>query len=395
MRQIRFIGIIFSEQDMHESKSESRVSDLLRELVAVDSQNPPGHEAEVAKVLREHLESHGISCISVGASERPNLIFSTGDMLQGPLVLHGHMDTVPIGSIEEWHHDPLGQMDGERFYGRGACDMKGPLAALAETMILYSQEHHNMPLLMLATSDEESGCSGAEEVAKSGVLKGVKYGVCAEPTGMSVLIGEKGMLWTRIVCRGRSAHGSRPELGVNAIELCIAALEVLKSEYYYEFDELMGSPTINIGLIRGGLKINVVPDRCEAHLDMRLVRGQDIDSVLVEMKAKIEAADLAENVKIEYIHGKPAVRTPPDAEIVRVSLDAVESVFGRRPVLRSSTFGTDCSVLQPKVGIINVICGPGSIEQAHQPEEYISLRELFASVDVYYRIARHFCNSGH
>ncbi len=377
---------------MQADKNESRISSILSELVAADSQNPPGNEAEVAKILREHLEPLGISCVSVGPPARPNLIFSTREEARGPLVLHGHMDTVPIGSMDAWHHDPFGQIDDDRFYGRGACDMKGPLAALAETMILYSQERHHVPLLMLVTSDEESGCSGAEAVAKSGILAGVEYGVCAEPTGMNVLIGEKGMLWTRVISRGRSAHGSRPEQGLNAIELCMDAIRVLQSEYYYEFDDLLGSPTLNVGLIHGGLKVNIVPDHCEAQLDMRLVKGQDIESVIAEMRAKLEAADLADNVKVEYIHGKPAVMTPPDAKIVGASLDAIERVFGRRPPLKASTFGTDCSVLQPKVGIVNVICGPGSIEQAHQAEEYINLRELFSSVDAYLLIARQICH---
>ena len=94
--------------------------------------------------------------------------------------------------------------------------------------------------------------------------------------------------------------------------------------------------------------------------------------------------------KVEYVHGKPAVVTPIDAEIVGVSLNSVESMTGKRPIPTAATFGTDCSVLQPKIGIINVICGPGSIEQAHQPNEFISLSQLYQSVTIYSEIARHF-----
>ena len=372
--------------------NQSRMLSLLRNLIATNSESPPGREAEVAKVLRNHMESHGIACESVGPSDRPKLIFSTVDEELGSLVLHGHMDTVPAGSPDAWAYDPFGAeiVDG-RMYGRGACDMKGPVTALTETLILYSEENHNLPLLMLATSDEESGCSGAEEVAKSGKLAGVKFGVCAEPTNLDVLVGEKGMFWSRVVATGKAAHGSRPHEGKNAIQFCTRALDVLTSQSYtFEPDELMGKPTFSVGIIKGGVKINVVPDHCEAHLDMRLSKGQTVESVLAEMNVHLAKAGLSECIEVEYIHGKPAVSTPRDAEIVRVSLDAVERVIGRRPVPTAATFGTDCSVLQPKIGVINVICGPGSIEQAHQPDEYIHIDEMFLAVDVYLQIARHF-----
>ena len=372
--------------------NEKRMLDLLRNLVSTNSESPPGREAEVAKVLRDHLEAYGISCTSVGPKDRPNLIFYSHEGMKGSLVMHGHMDTVPAGPRELWEYDPFGaEIIGSRMYGRGTCDMKGPVAALAETMILYAEQKHKQPLLMLATSDEESGCSGAEEVAKSGMLEGVSYGVCAEPTELNILVGEKGLSWSRIVATGKSAHGSRPEEGVNAIQLCIDALGIVAgSEYEFEEDDLMGVPTLNIGVVKGGVKINVVPDHCEIHLDMRTVKGQTPAGILAEMNSRLEKAGLADRVKVEYIHGKPAVLTPVDSEIVEVSKIAVEQVTGNSPALGAATYGTDCSVLQPEIGIINVICGPGSIKQAHQPNEFIEIDQLLQSVDVYMAIARQF-----
>ena len=366
---------------------KSRVLSLLKNLIATNSENPPGKEDEVAKILRNHLEAQGISCVSVGPSKRPNLIFSSHDGEKGELVLHGHMDTVPIGKRESWDYDPfVSEIVNGLLYGRGSCDMKGPVAALTEALILYTQEKHERPLLLLTTSDEESGCSGAEEVAKS-----VKFGVCAEPTSMQVLVGEKGMFWSKVVATGQSAHGSRPEEGVNAIQLCMDALRVLTNEPYpYEQDSLLGEPTINIGMISGGIKINVVAANCEAQVDMRTVKGQTPESLLDQMNERIYSIGLGEKVRVEYIHGKPCVITPEDSEIVTITQDEVERVTGIRKPLTSATYGTDCSVLQPKVGITNVICGPGSIEQAHQPNEYIDLEELYKSVDVYLGIARKF-----
>ena len=370
--------------------NQSRLLSLLKDLIATNSENPPGREDAVAKILRDHLESFGISCVSVGPSKRPNLIFSSHDGEKGELVMHGHMDTVPIGNPDSWAHDPFGSeiVDG-LLYGRGSCDMKGPVAALTETLILYTEEKHDKPLIVLTTSDEESGCSGAEEVAKSGKLKGVSYGVCAEPTDLQVLVGEKGIFWSKVVAEGKSAHGSRPEEGVNAISACIDAIRVITSEPYpYDKHELLGDPTLGIGMIQGGIKINVVAAHCEAQLDMRTVMGQTPENLLEQMNKRVEQAGLSDRVRVEYIHGKPAVVTPENTEIVQIAVDQVELVTGKRPILSSATYGTDCSVLQPKVGIMNVICGPGSIEQAHQPNEFINLDQLYQSVDIYLGIAR-------
>jgi succinyl-diaminopimelate desuccinylase len=372
--------------------NESRVLKLTKDLIATNSENPPGRELEVAKVLKQHMEDHGISCTSVGPRERPNLVFSSHEGELGDLVIHGHMDTVPTGPLENWTHKPFEpEVVNGRLYGRGACDMKGPVAALAEALILYTSERHRKPLVMLATSDEESGCSGAEEVAKSGILRGIKYGVCAEPTSLQVLVGEKGLFWSRLLAFGKSAHGSRPEEGVNAIQICMDALRVLTGEpYYFEEDHLLGTPTLSIGQISGGIKVNVVPDRCEATLDMRVVKGQTPESMLESMNQRLNEQGFGESARVEHIHGKPAVRTRTDAEIVKVTQDAVESVIGERRGLAAATYGTDCSVLQPKVGIVHVICGPGSIEQAHQPDEFISTDDLLSSVRIYEKIARRF-----
>jgi acetylornithine deacetylase/succinyl-diaminopimelate desuccinylase-like protein len=201
-------------------KNNQRVLSLAKKLIATNSENPPGREKEVADVLRSHLELHGIHCIQVGSDDRPNLVFSTHEGDMGSLVLHGHMDTVPAGPSEKWDCDPFGcEIVNGRLFGRGAADMKGPLAALAETMILYKKENHTEPLLLLATSNEENGLLGAEEVADSGVLQGVEYGVCAEPTGLQLFLGEKGVVWVHVTASGKAGHSSRPETGIKAIDL--------------------------------------------------------------------------------------------------------------------------------------------------------------------------------
>ncbi len=390
-----FIAWVELSLDGDHVVDETRVLSLLKELVSTNSENPPGYEKEVADVLIDHMTAHGFSFEMVGPEERPNVVFYTHPGKTGKLVLHGHMDTVPTGPLDSWSYAPFGaEVVSGRLYGRGSCDMKGPVAAMAEAMILYKEAGHQEPLVMLTTSDEESGCSGAERVVESGLLQGVPFGICGEPTSLNVLVGEKGMFWSKLIAEGKSAHGSRPEEGINAINLCLEALRVLITEpYSFEPNELLGKPTLNLGMINGGIKINVVPAYCEALLDMRIVKGQSPEKLLITMNERLSSAGLGETTRVDYVHGKPAVVTPRDSEIVNISLDVVESVTGHRCIPTAATYGTDCSVLQPKGGIINVICGPGSIEQAHQPDEFISLEELYKSVDVYMGIARHFADS--
>ncbi|TFG29578.1 M20 family peptidase [Candidatus Thorarchaeota archaeon] len=374
--------------------NESRVISLLKDMVSTNSENPPGREDAIAKIIKEHVEAYGISCVSIGPRKRPNLIFFSHEEQKGDLLFHGHMDTVPIGDLSSWEYDPFGaEVHEGLLFGRGACDMKGPVSAIVEALILYTEEKHEQPLLVLTTSDEESGCSGAGEVAKSGKLSGVKFGVCAEPTDLQVLIGEKGIFWFKVIAEGKSAHGSRPEEGINAINDCMDAIGIIASKPFpYDEDELLGKPTLNIGMIEGGIKVNVVPAHCEAQLDMRTVKGQTPESLTNLMNERLDLAGLSNRVRIQYIHGKPAVSTPLNSKIVNITKDQVLQVTGVVPSISTATYGTDCSVLQPKIGITNVICGPGSIKQAHQPNEFIRLDQLYQSVDVYLRIARSFDN---
>jgi succinyl-diaminopimelate desuccinylase len=161
-------------------------------------------------------------------------------------------------------------------------------------------------------------------------------------------------------------------------------------EYPYEEDPLLGGPTMNIGTIQGGIKVNVVPDACEAQLDMRIVKGQTPEMLLSLMNDRLKKSGLEDRVSVEYLLGKPPVLTPRDSTIAETAVEVVAKVTGTSPTLATATYGTDCSVLQPMNGILNIICGPGSIEQAHQPDEYIRLDELYKSVEVYLQIARRF-----
>ncbi|MFW9862066.1 MAG: M20 family metallopeptidase [Candidatus Thorarchaeota archaeon] len=373
-------------------RNEKRVLSLAKKLIAANSENPPGREREVAEVLLSHFEPYGIHRTQVGSDDRPNLVFSTHDGEMGSLVLHGHMDTVPAGPREKWEHDPFGceVVDG-RLYGRGAADMKGPLAALAEAMILYKKANHKEPLLLLATSNEENGLLGAEEVANSGIMRGVKYGVCAEPTSLQLFLGVKGVVWVKVTATGKTGHSSRPDTGNNAIDLCIQAIHVLThGDYPCEPDALLGEYTMNVGKIEGGTQQGVIPESCEALIDMRIVKGQTPESIMDLMRRHLDDAGIGQYISIENYNSSYTTITPFDSKIVKFATRAIEDLTGSQPTLGVATYGSDASVLQNRIGISNIIYGPGSIAQAHQPNEYIEIDELLKSIDVYLHIARAF-----
>jgi acetylornithine deacetylase/succinyl-diaminopimelate desuccinylase-like protein len=269
--------------------------------------------------------------------------------------------------------------------------MKGPLAALAETMILYKKENHQEPLLLLATSNEENGLLGAEEIADSGVLQGVEYGVCAEPTSLRLYLGEKGVVWVHVKATGEAGHSSRPDTGINAIDMCIRAIQVLMAgDYPSEPNELLGHHTMNIGKIEGGTQQGVTPDTCKAQIDMRLVKGQTPEGIMELMRNHLDEAGFGQEITIENVNSSYTTITPVNSKIAQFASKAIEALTGKKPELGVATYGSDSSVLQARVGISNIIFGPGSITQAHQPNEYIEIDELFKSVDVYLHIARSF-----
>jgi acetylornithine deacetylase/succinyl-diaminopimelate desuccinylase-like protein len=204
-------------------------------------------------------------------------------------------------------------------------------------------------------------------------------------------LGEKGVVWVRVTAKGKTGHSSRPETGMNAIDLCIQAIHVLTHGVYpSEPDAFLGNHTMNVGKIEGGTQQGVIPDTCKALIDMRIVKGQTPESITDLMKKHLDDAGIGQNVSIENYNSSYTTITPTDSKIVQFASKAIEDLTGTQPELGVATYGSDSSVLQNRVGIFNIIYGPGSIAQAHQPNEYIEIDQLLKSIDVYLHIARAF-----
>ena len=368
------------------------VVELTRELVRTETINPPGDEAGAAALLGRRLEAAGLEVTAHElAPGRTSLVARTAARGDGPaLCLTGHLDTVPLGRAE-WERDPLaGEIDGDRLYGRGSSDMKGGVAAIvvaAERVAALGRGDAGLEIVLCA--GEETGCEGALALARSdGALGRAGALLVAEPTSNYPCVAHKGVVWADAVARGRTAHGSMPHLGENAIHKLARALGRLED---FELDapphDLLGAPTVNVGTISGVININSVPDRATAGIDVRTVPGLGGEEVLRAL-----ASVLGEEVELAMRVSLPPIDTDPQDAWAQEVFAAMEPLLGEAPAPRGLAYFTDAAALAPAYGTPpTIVCGPGDADQAHRTDESCSVGLLEASVDGLVEISRRWC----
>ena len=364
---------------------------LLARLVGFDSTSRNSN-LPLADFLCGYLDRPGIRVRRNPSADgdKVNLIFEVGPEtdaeLEGRpgLVLCGHMDVVPAEEAE-WESDPFTLADrGDRWVGRGACDMKGFLALAANLAVAAGGRRLAHPLALLFTYDEEVGTLGARRLVDScpearALPASVVIG---EPTGLRVVRAHKGHMTMRITLHGRSAHSGYPHLGSNAIEPAaevIAALARLRRALAAEgaphaelFPEVPFVP-LNVGRVQGGAAINVVPDRCIVELGVRALPGVDSRRLAerVEQAAREAAAPFVPDV--EVLADSPPLLVPEQAPLLR----RLCSLVGQRDTA-TVAFATDAGWLQ-SLGMDCVLFGPGSIDAAHRPNEHVPKADLAAA----------------
>jgi succinyl-diaminopimelate desuccinylase len=365
---------------------------VARELVRLDTINPPGHEGRAAAVLGRRLEEAGLEVATHDLDDgRANLVARwPGGGDEPALCLTGHLDTVPLGRAD-WERDPFAaEIDGDRLYGRGASDMKGGVAAIvvaAERVAALGRGRAGLELVL--TAGEETGCTGALAVAGAdGALGRAGAMLVAEPTTNEPCVAHKGVVWLDLVAEGRTAHGSMPHLGDNAIHKLARAITRLDG---FRFDvvahELLGEPTLNVGTVSGGININSVPDRATAGLDVRTVPALGPDDVAAQL-----AAAAGHEVRLHTRLALDAVDTDPGDPWVREVFDVMQAVAGTGAGPRGLAYFTDAAALAPAYGTPpTVICGPGDADQAHRTDESCSVAALEAAAEAFSEIARRWC----
>jgi succinyl-diaminopimelate desuccinylase len=362
---------------------------LARQLVRLDTTNPPGDELPAARCVAEFLRSAGLEVLVQEFEEtRGNLVARLrGRGERGGLLFSGHLDTVPVGDAGGWTVAPLdGVVRDGRLFGRGVLDMKGAVAAMAVTLRDLSGEGGPKGDIVLAlTAGEETDSCGARMLCEAGLLDGMELAVIGEPTHLDVGIAHRGALWVRVDTQGEAAHGSQPAAGVNAVRDLLdwldpmESIEALVAE---PVDDVLGSGSASLNMIGGGTSVNVVPDRAHAVLDFRTVPGHDHG----EIRGALEHRRAGPRLTV--LRDSPPIRVAADAPLARAAIDAVGAVRGAPPAVRGLPYMTDGSVFAEKLGVDAVVLGPGPEAHAHTEDESLPVADLEQARSIYEGIAK-------
>ena len=324
--------------------------DLTRQLIQIPTENPPGNEKPAFLFLRTILPGMGFHVKPyISPAGRWNIVATRRWGKGGrTLIFNGHLDVVPAGDPHQWTYPPFqGRITNGRIYGRGASDMKGGIASFLQAISMIDRSNIQLnkgTLALHLVSDEEChGHEGMGFLSRKGVIRG-DAALVGEPTDLRPVIAQKGALWLKISTFGKSAHGSTPHLGENAIEKMTKVIEALHSLRMENEHLLLGKPTFNIGMILGGTKINVVPDRCEITVDRRLIPGEKKGEVLQTITRaldSIQPRDSSFRYGMEEIDFAELTEIDPHEEIVKVSVEVVQEVRGVRLEIKGFSGFTD------------------------------------------------------
>lgn len=364
---------------------------LTRDLLHFDTINPPGRERDCAHRAGGLLKDWGFS-VEYQEYEpgRTSVIARAGgSAAKAPLCLTGHLDVVPLGT-RPWSRDPFaGEADGDRLYGRGSSDMKAGVAAmLAAAASFAGKLDHTAGLVLVLTAAEENGCVGSRHLAALPGLMG-KAGaiVVGEPTSNYPMVGHKGSIKFYAGFKGVSAHGSMPQLGVNAITKAARAILKLE-EFQFGVKEhpVMGLPTMNVGTFEGGSGVNLVPDLARIGVDIRTVPGTDHQALILALKKILDEAEL------DIIADSEAVWTEPQEAWVQRVFELCKPILGEAPVARTMPYMTDAANLRKVYdGAPTLVLGPGEAAMAHQTDEYCHMERIRQSVAIYEAIIDDWC----
>jgi len=368
--------------------SLSAYTDMLRQLVAlpsVSSQDPRLDQSNLAviEVLANALSALDFAVEIMplpGENGKANLIASRGQG-SGGLILSGHSDTVPCDPLL-WHSDPFQLVQKEnRLYGLGATDMKGFFPLVVEAMKTFHDVPFNQPLIVVATANEETSMSGARALLEQGRPKG-RFAIIGEPTSLRPIRMHKGITMETIRIQGQSGHSSNPALGYNAIDAMHSVLTRIllwRNDLSTRMQNalfVVPHTTVNLGCIHGGDNPNRICGSCELQIDIRPVPGMSLDELRAELRKLLAPITGQHGVTLHMeslFPGIPAFETPENSELVRLA----EKLTGHRA--DAVSFGTEAPFLQ-ELGCETLILGPGSIDQAHQANEFIALDQVTQGV---------------
>jgi acetylornithine deacetylase len=372
---------------------------LLRELVRVDSRNPllvanaPGERA-ISQLLADVLRDWGLDvALHEAAPGRSNVVGTLRGRGGGrSLMFNGHLDVVGVDGMT---HAPFDAIEREgRIYGRGACDMKGGVAAMCAAGAQLRGELKG-DVFVTAVVDEEWQSIGTSALLTGGIR--ADAAIVTEPTRLTIMPAHKGFVWIEVRVQGRAAHGSRWDIGVDAIRhagLLLAELDRVDAEDLPRHTHpLLGRPSLHAGVIEGGIGLSTYPDRCLVRIERRTIPGESLESVRDEIEgacARVRNRRTTFEAEVEVLFSQPPSDVPPNAPIVRALGDALRD-RGLPASIAGMSAWTDAALLN--AAQIPAICfGPGDMALAHAAEEYIEVQEIESATDVLVTLARSWCN---
>jgi acetylornithine deacetylase len=381
----------------------------LSELVAIPSVNPMGRQVQGPEFLESRLTAHLEALLKsfdvpiarqTVADGRDNIAARIDGRGNGPIILlDAHQDTVPVEgmTIDPWKPT----VDNGRLYGRGACDIKGGMAAVLGAFARLADERSRVvpTVIVTFTVNEEHGFTGAQSLGEwwSGNRPSIfprkpDMAIVAEPTRLDIVVAHKGMVRWRCNTRGKAAHSSVPHLGDNAIFRMVSVLTALERYHrdvvpFLGEHPLCGRPSLSVGTIHGGLSVNTVPDTCTIEIDRRLLPGDDAESAYRHVIDYVAANALAPTA-VEHeapMMVSPGLSNENNDELARRLGAAVRDVVGCVNDI-GVAFGTNAAAIGRHCP--TVVFGPGSIEQAHTADEWVSLDEVHLASEILYRFIK-------
>ena len=379
--------MLLSVEGYHPPMTGQDAISLTRDLLRFDTINPPGRERDCAQMAGTLLKEWGFDVRYFEYQEGRTSVVARlgGSERRAPLCLTGHLDVVPLGS-REWSKDPFaGEADGDKLYGRGVSDMKSGVAAILLAARSFANKLNGTPgIVIVLTAGEEGGCVGSAQLAKTQLLGSAGAMVVGEPTSNYPLVGHKGSIKFHARFMGVSAHGSMPELGVNAIYKAAKAVSALeKFDFEVKAHGIMGRPTLNVGIMQGGNTVNAVPDSASFGVDIRTVPDMDHEALLKKLANAIPDAQL------EVFSNLKPVWTAPDHDWIQRVFEICKPYVGEAPAARTAPYMTDAAnLLKVYAGAPTVVLGPGEAAMAHQTDEYASMERIRQSVAIYEALIR-------
>ena len=378
--------------------------EFIRKLISFDTTSRNSN-MELIHYIREYLKSLGVDSLLVkdDTGTKANLYATLGPKDKPGIMLSGHTDTVPVDG-QEWDTDPftLTERD-DKLFARGTCDMKSFIGICLAYAPKFLERGLDIPIHFAFSHDEEVGCLGVRSLIEkfADIKPTPMMGIVGEPTSMQVIIGHKGKLSYKCRVRGFEAHSSLAPTGVNAVEYAAEMIAYLKGmarriQKEGPFDDLydVQHSTVHTGTVHGGTALNIVPKDCTFEFEFRCIGSDDPKVYFAEieryaretLEPEMQAIDPASGIEFEELSAIDGLDMDPGEEVVTLA-----KILAGRNDHAKVAFGTEAGLFQQQVGIPTVVCGPGSINQAHKPNEYLALEQLDRAHVFFDKLMDHVC----